>query len=205
MKTFLIVFTILVLLGVVIFLLMRKPEKVIDDNSIVIPDSDSDTKPSFGFDVDKSSVETDKSDIQDVDNNKEVCLQEGVDYSKESEKVVEETEETEEEVHIPEHCKPQEDPVDNLPNKYFFNIHKYTTARNRPIYCVVCSALIKGHNYRTIVRNSFYPYIGSYTKTLCSKIVSKYSDSMTVEEFLKTGSNKFDRVGKIVDSLPYIY
>lgn len=200
MKTFLIVLAILVLLGIVIFLLIHKPEKVIDDNSVVIPNSDSVTKPGSDSDIDESFIKT-ESDVQDVDNNEEACLQEGIDYSEESEKVVEETEE----VHIPEHCKIPKETEENLPNKYFFNIHKYTTAKNRTIYCVVCSALIKGHNYRTIVRNSFYPYMGSYTKTLCSKIVSKYSDTMTVEEFLKTGSNKFDRVGKIVDTLPYIY
>lgn len=198
MKTTLIVFAILILLGIVIFLLIRKPEKVIDDDAIVKP---------ADADIDKNFI---KSDVQDVDNNGEACLQEGIDYTKEPEKVVEETEEkvveeTEEEVHIPEHCRIPKEPDEVLPNKYFFNIHRYTTARNRPIYCVVCSAVIQGHNYRVIVRNSFYPYIGSYTKNLSAKIVSKYTDAMTVEEFLKTGSTKFDRVGVIIDSLPYIF
>lgn len=190
MKITLIILAILVLLGIVIFLLIRKPEKVVDDDAIVKP-TDAD------IDKHQFSEETHKSG-----DSENTCLQEGIDYTKEPEKVVEETEE---EVYIPEHCKPQEDPVDALPNKYFFNIHKYTTARNRSIYCVVCNAVIKGHNYRIVVRNSFYPYIGSYTKNLCAKIASKYTDTMTVEEFLKTGSNKFDRVGKIVDALPYIY
>lgn len=191
MKTTLIVFAILILLGIVIFLLIRKPKKVIDDDAIIKP---------ADADIDKNFI---KSDVQNVDNNEQACLQEGIDYTKEPEKVVEETEE--EEVHIPEHCRIPKEPDEVLPNKYFFNIHRYTTARNRPIYCVVCSAVIQGHNYRVIVRNSFYPYIGSYTKNLCAKIVSKYTDTMTVEEFLKTGSTKFDRVGVIIDSLPYIF
>ena len=202
MKTTLIVFAILILLGIVIFLLIRKPEKVIDDNSIVIPNSDSVEEHGPDSDIDESSIETDKSDIQDVDNNGEACLQEGIDYTKEPEKVVEETEE---EVYIPEHCRIHKEPDEVLPNKYFFNIHKYTTAKNRIIYCVVCKAVIKGKNYKVIVTNSYYPYIGSYTKNLCAKIASKYTDNMTVEEFLKTGSTKFDRVGVIIDSLPYIF
>lgn len=192
MKTTLIVFAILILLGIVIFLLIRKPEKVIDDDSIIKP-SDAD--------IDKNFIETDKSDVQEIDNNEEVCLQEGIDYNKEPEKVVEETEE---EVHIPEHCRIPKEAEEVLPNKYFFNVHKYTTAKNRTIYCVVCNAVINGKNYKVIVANSYYPYIGSYTKNLCAKIVSKYTDTMTVEEFLKTGSTKFDRVGKIIDALPYI-
>lgn len=107
------------------------------------------------------------------------------------------------EVDIPEHCKPKEEPVDNLPNKYFFNIHTYTTVRHRSIFCVVCNAVIKGNNYKVIVANSYYPYIGSYTKNLRSYIVSRYTSNMTVEEFLKTGSTKFDRVGEIVESFIY--
>lgn len=190
MKTTLIVFAILILLGIVIFLLIRKPEKVIDDDSIIKP---------ADADIDKNFI---KSDVQDVDNNGEACLQEGIDYTKEPEKVVEETEE---EVYIPEHCRIPKEPDEVLPNKYFFNIHKYTTAKNRIIYCVVCNAVIKGKNYKVIVANSYYPYIGSYTKNLCAKIVSKYTDTMTVEEFLKTGSTKFDRVGVIIDGLPYIF
>ena len=190
MKTALIVLAILALLGIVIFLLICKPEKVIDDDSVIKP-SDAD------IDKHQFSEETHKSG-----DSEDACLQEGIDYTKEPEKVVEETEE---EVHIPEHCKHQEDPFENMLNKYFFNIHRYTTAKNRPIFCVVCNAVINGKNYKIIVSNSFYPYIGSYTKNLCAKIVSKYTDVMTVEEFLKTGSTKFDRVGEIVDSLPYIF
>ena len=197
MKTTLIVFAILILLGIVIFLLIRKPEKVIDDDAIIKP---------ADADIDKNFI---KSDAQDVDNG-QVCLQESIDYTKEPEKVVEETEEkiveeTEEEVYIPEHCRIPKEPDEVLPNKYFFNIHKYTTAKNRIIYCVVCNAVINGKNYKVIVANSYYPYIGSYTKNLCAKIASKYTDNMTVEEFLKTGSTKFDRVGVIIDSLPYIF
>lgn len=168
MKTLLIVFAILALLGMIMFILIHEHKQTNEETSK--PDSDAAEA--------ETVVPEETSKPEDIE---------------------------EPEVVIPEHCKPQEDPVDNLPNKYFFNIHKYTTARNRTIYCVVCNAVIKGHNYRIIIRNSFYPYIGSYTKTLCSKIVSKYSDTMTAEEFLKTGSTKFDRVGKVVDALPYIY
>lgn len=199
MKTTLIVFAILILLGIVIFLLIRKPEKVIDDDSIIKPDVDC------NIDKHQFSEETHKSG-----DSEDACLQEGIDYTKEPEKVVEETEEkvieeTEEEVYIPEHCRIPKEPDEVLPNKYFFNIHKYTTAKNRIIYCVVCNAVINGKNYKVIVANSYYPYIGSYTKNLSAKIVSKYTDAMTVEEFLKTGSTKFDRVGVIIDSLPYIF
>lgn len=190
MKTTLIVFAILILLGIVIFLLIRKPEKVIDDDAIVKP-ADAD------IDKHQFSEETHKSG-----DSEDACLQQGIDYTKEPEKVVEETEE---EVYIPEHCRIPKEPDEVLPNKYFFNIHKYTTAKNRIIYCVVCNAVINGKNYKVIVVNSYYPYIGSYTKNLCAKIVSKYTDTMTVEEFLKTGSTKFDRVGVIIDSLPYIF
>ena len=106
MKTFLIVVAILVLLGIVIFLLIRKPEKVIDDNSIVVPDSDSDTKPDYDADVDENL-----------------------------------------EVHIPEHCKINKC-NEVLPNKYFFNIHKYTSKKGREMFCIVCSAVINNENYK---------------------------------------------------------
>ena len=127
MKTTLIVLAILILLGIVIFLLIRKPEKV-DDNSIVIPNSDSVTKPGSDADID-----------EDI------------------------------EVHIPEHCKIDKcDEV--LPNKYFFNVHKYTSKKGKEMFCVVCSAVINNDNYRIIVKNSYYPYIKSYTIAIADRI-----------------------------------
>lgn len=197
MKTFLIVLAILILLGIVIFLLIRKPEKVIDDNSIVIPNSDSVTEPGSDSDIDENFIKT-KPDVEDVNNNEEACLQEGIDYSKELEKVVEETEE--EEVHIPEHCRiPKCDEV--LPNKYFFNVHKYTSKKGREMYCVVCSAIINNENYRIIVKNSYYPYIKSYATTIADKIRLMFEDNkMSVEDFVKLGSTNFVGVGEIVES-----
>ena len=160
MKTALIVLTILILLGIVIFLLIHKPEKVVDDNSIVIPDSGSVTEPGSDADID-----------EDI------------------------------EVHIPEHCK-----IDKcnevLPNKYFFNVHKYTSKKGKEMFCVVCSAVINNDNYRIIVKNSYYPYLGSYTLTLINKIESMFEDKrMSVEDFIKLGSTNFVGVGEIVESL----
>lgn len=194
MKTFLIVLAILILLGIVIFLLIRKPEKVIDDNSIVIPNSDSIAEPGSDSDIDESFIKT-KSDIQDADNNGEACLQEGVDYSEEKES---DENINEEEVHIPEHCRiPKCDEA--LPNKYFFNVHEYTSKKGRKMFCVVCSAVINNENYRIIVKNSYYPYLGSYTSTLMKKIESMFEDKrMSVEEFLKLGSVNFNNLGQFV-------
>ena len=186
MKTFLIVLAILIFLGIVIFLLIRKPEKVIDDDSIIKPGAD--------YDIDKKFV----AEAHKPDAPVDACLQEGIDYSKKSEKV---TEETEEEVHIPEHCRIPKEVDEVLPNKYFFNIHKYTSKKGRNIYCVVCNAVIKSHNYRVVVENSYYPYVGSYTRKAANTIASKYTENMTPEEFLKTGSTNFERVGEIVDTL----
>lgn len=176
MKTFLIVLVILALLGITIFLLVRKPEKVIDDDSIVKPDDSDDVC------------------LQDDD----VCLQEEIDYSKEkeSDEVI-----NEEEVHIPEHCKIDKcDEV--LPNKYFFNIHKYTSKKGREMFCIVCSAVINNENYRIVVKNSYYPYIKSYTTTMVDKIRLMFEDNkMSVEDFIKFGSTNFVGVGEIVESL----
>lgn len=191
MKTFLIVLAILILLGIVIFLLIRKPEKVIDDGSIIKP---------ADADIDKNFI---KSDVQDVDNNGEACLQEGIDYTKKSEKVVEETEETEEEeVYIPEHCRIPKQAEEVFPNKYFFNVHKYTSKKGREMFCVVCSAIINNDNYRIIVKNSYYPYIKSYTTAIADRIRLMFEDDkMSVEEFMKLGSTNFVGVGEIVESL----
>lgn len=186
MKTLLIVLAILALLGMVVFILMREHKKV--DEEVSQPDFDAPEEPDV-LEVPESEVPEEPEEVET-----EIAVPEDTDEP-----------EPEPEVNIPEHCKHQEDPVDSLPNKYFFNIHKYTTAKNRLIFCVVCNAVIKGSNYKIIVANSYYPYIGSYTKSLCTTIVSKYSDVMTVEEFLKTGSTKFDRVGEIIDSLPFVY
>ena len=181
MKTLLIVLAILALLGMVVFILIHEHKKV---EEVSKPDSDAPEN----TDEPEEEVETEIAVPADND---------------EHETQAESELETESEVIIPENCKPGEDPVDNLPNKYFFNIHKYTTVRHRSIFCVVCNAVIKGNNYKVIVANSYYPYIGSYTKNLRSYIVSRYTSNMTVEEFLKTGSTKFDRVGEIVESFIY--
>ena len=182
MKTLLIVLAILVLLGMVVFILIREHKDV--DEEVSQPDSN------VPENTDEPEEEVEVEIAVPADND-------------EPETQAESQLETESEVIIPEHCKPGEDPVDNLPNKYFFIIHKYTTAKNRIIFCVVCNAVIKRNNYKVIVANSYYPYIESYTKNLRSYIVSKYTSNMTVEEFLKTGSTKFDRVGEIVESFIY--
>lgn len=182
MKTLLIVLAIVALLGMVVFILIREHKNV--DEEVSKPDSDA--------------PEVHEEDEAEV----EVAVPEDTDEP-EPEAEPEKELEPEPEVNIPEHCKPKEDPFDTLLNKYFFNIHRYTTNRNRSIFCVVCNAVIDGNNYKVIVANSFYPYIGSYTKTLRSYIVSKYTSIMTVEEFLKTGSTKFERVGEIVESFIY--
>lgn len=187
MKTTLIVFAILILLGIVIFLLIRKPEKVIDDSFV---------KPGDDYDIDKGFVKTDKFDG-------EACLQKDIDYTKEPEKVVEETEEDKAiEVNIPEHCRIPKQAEEILPNKYFFNIHKYTSKKGREMFCVVCSAIINNKNYRIIVKNSYYPYIKSYTTAIADRIRLMFeNDKMSVEEFMKLGSTNFVGVGEIVESL----
>lgn len=196
MKTFLIVVAILILLGIVIFLLIRKPEKVIDDNSIIMPNSDSVVEPGSDSDIDKNFIKT-KPDVQNVDNNGEACLQEGVDYSKEKES---DENINEEEIHIPEHCRfPKCDEV--LSNKYFFNVHEYTSKKGRKMFCVVCSAVINNENHRIIVKNSYYPYMTSYTTTIANKIRLMFkNDKMSVEDFIKLGSTNFVGVGDIVES-----
>lgn len=200
MKITLIVLAILILLGIVIFLLIRKPEKV-NDNSIVVPNSDSVTEPGSDADIDESfAKENHKPDVQEND----ACLAKGIDYSekmKDSDENNNAVEEEDIEVHIPEHCKLDKcDEV--LPNKYFFNIHKYTSKKGREMFCVVCSAVINNDNYRIIVKNSYYPYIKSYTIAIADRIRLMFeNNNMTVDEFMKLGSTNFIGVGEIVESL----
>ena len=180
MKTFLIVLAILALLGIVIFLLIRKPERVIDDDSIIKPGND--------YDIDKGFVEN-----HQCDKPQDGCLQESKEKESEEDKAIE--------VNIPEHCRiPKCNEV--LPNKYIFNIHKYTSKKGREMFCVVCSAVINNENYRIIVKNSYYPYIKSYTTTIADKIRLMFeNDKMSVEDFIKLGSTNFVGVGDIVESL----
>lgn len=179
MKTFLIVLAVLILLGIVIFLLIHKPEKVIDDDSIVKP---ADT------DIDKGFVENHQDD-----KPQDGCLQESKEKETEEDKAIE--------VNIPEHCRIPKDPLDNLPNKYFFNIHEYTSSKGNKIYCIVCSAVIKSLNYRIIVPGSFYPYTSSYTEKVKTKIKSMFNDCMTSEEFLGLDCGKHTSIGHLVKSL----
>ena len=187
MKTTLTVLVVLAILSVAIYLfvstiLVRKSKQ--SENN----ESDDKTK--------------DGSNDENIVKESE-CLQEGVNYDKETKRLVKEEikEDKEEEVNIPEHCK-MEKYDEPEPNKYFFNIHKYTSSRGKEMYCVVCSAVINNDNYRIIVKNTYYPYIGSYTSTLTNKIKSIFEDDkMSVEKFLKLGSVNFNNVGGIVDAL----
>ena len=181
MKTFLIVLAILALLGIVIFLLIRKPEKVIDDDSIVKPGND--------YDIDKGFVENHQGD-----KPQDGCLQESKEKETEEDKAIE--------VHIPEHCRIPKQDEEILPNKYFFNVHKYTSKKGREMFCVVCSTIINNKNYRIIVKNSYYPYIKSYTTAIADRIRLMFeNDKMSVEDFIKLGSTNFVGVGEIVESL----
>lgn len=183
MKTLLIVLAIVALLGMVVFILIREHKNV--DEEISKPDSDA---PEIYEEEDEDEAEVEVAVPEDTDEP-------------EPEAEPEKELEPEPEVNIPEHCKPKEEPVDNLPNKYFFNIHKYTSKRGKQMFCVVCSAVINNENYRIIVKNSYYPYLGSYTLTLMNKIESMFEDKrMNVEEFIKLGSTNFDNLGEIVTS-----
>lgn len=186
MKTFLIVLVILLLLGVTIFLLMHKPKKVIDDDLFVKPGAD--------YDIDKNYCENHESD--NVENKEEV--DEEVDEIKIPD---DEIKTHDGEVNIPEHCRIPKDPLDNLPNKYFFNIHEYTSSKGNKIYCIVCSAVIKSLNYRIIVPGSFYPYTSSYTEKVKTKIKSMFNDCMTSEEFLRLDCGKHTSIGHLIKSL----
>lgn len=119
------------------------------------------------------------------------------DVSNESET---ESDSEDEEVIIPDHCK-VEDEIEDIPNKYFYNIHHYTSVRGRHLYCVVVSAVIKCKNYRIIAPFSFYPYLNSYTDKVKAKIKSMFTEELTVEEFLKIGCIKNNNLGVIVKSL----
>ncbi len=105
-----------------------------------------------------------------------------------------------EEVVIPEHCKIK-DEIEDMPNKYFYNIHKYTSVRGKYMYCVVVSAIIKGRNYRIICPFGFYPYLNSYTDKVKTKIKSMFNEELTAEEFLKMGCDKNNNLGIRVQSL----
>jgi len=187
MKTFLIVLVILLLLGVTIFLLMRKPEKVVDDDLFVKPGAD--------YDIDKNGCENHESDKVE---NEEKEIDEEVDEIKIPD---DEIKTHDGEVNIPEHCRIPKDPLDNLPNKYFFNIHEYTSLKGNKIYCIVCSAVIKSLNYRIIVPGSFYPYTSSYTEKVKTKIKSMFNDCMTSEEFLGLDCGKHTSIGHLIKSL----
>ena len=186
MKTTLIILVVLAILSVVIYLfvsaiLVRKSEQSKDN-------------------VSDDKTKDDSNDEGVVEGS--MCLQEGVNYDKKRKELVKEEikEDKEEEVHVPEHCK-MEKYDGHMPNKYFFNIHKYTSSTGKKMYCVVCSAVINDENHRIIVKNSYYPYLGSYTITLMNRIKSMFEDDkMSVEEFRKLGSVNFTNVGEIVNS-----
>lgn len=106
-----------------------------------------------------------------------------------------------EEVFIPEHCKVKQELTESV-NKYFFNVHEYISLSGKKMFCIVCSACIKGHNYRIVLKNSYYPYLTSYTEKVYEKYINMFKDEhMSYEEFKNYGSENFDRVGKIIDSL----
>lgn len=209
MKTFLTILIIFALLVFAIFVLLRRSK---NDNELNDNDADydhcpdSNSNPSNGEEIDNTLVEEEpvQEPIEEPVEEEPAVPEDYEDAGPaiESEEPV--VLEGEEEINF-QGCKDKEEKDIDIPNKYFFNVHEYTTAKHRSMFCVVCNAVIKGKNYKVIVANSFYPYIGSYTKTLWGTIISKYPHTMSVEEFLKTGSTKFDRVGKLVDGLPYIY
>ena len=186
MKTTLIVLVVLAILSVVIYLFV---------STILVHKSEQS----------KENVSDDKTKDGSNDENvvkKSECLQEGVNYDKERKELVKEEikEDKEEEVLVPEHCK-MEKYDGHMPNKYFFNIHKYTSSTGKKMYCVVCSAVINDENHKIIVKNSYYPYLGSYTITLMNRIESMFEDDkMSIEEFRKLGSVNFTNVGEIVNS-----
>ena len=102
---------------------------------------------------------------------------------------------------IPEHCKVKQE-LTEFVNKYFFNVHEYVSLSGKKMYCIVCSACIKGHNYRIVLKNSYYPYLTSYTEKVYEKYINMFKDEhMSYEEFKTYGSENFDRVGGIIDSL----
>lgn len=185
MKTTLIVLVVLAILSVAMYLIIST---ILVRKSKQAKVNDSDDKTKDGCNDDNIVKE-------------DGCLQEGVNYDKETKELVKKEEnkdDKEEEVHIPEHCKMYKYDG-HMPNKYFFNIHKYTSKRGKQMYCLVCSAIINDENHRIIVKNSYYPYLGSYTLTVMNKIESMFENKkMSVEEFKKLGSTNFDNLGEIV-------
>ena len=108
-----------------------------------------------------------------------------------------------EKVNIPEHCKfLRQEEIKESVNKYFFNVHEYVSLSGKKMYCIVCSSCIRGHNYRIVLKNSYYPYLTSYTEKVYEKYINMFKDEhMSYEEFKNYGSENFDRVGGIIDSL----
>lgn len=86
-------------------------------------------------------------------------------------------------------------------NCYFFNIHSYRSTKGKDMYCVVCKASIGGHWYSIKVNNSYYPNVLSYTPKVTDMIIKKFVPDMTLEDFLKKGSENMDNVGKAVEHL----
>lgn len=86
-------------------------------------------------------------------------------------------------------------------NCYFFNIHSYRSSKGKNMYCVVCKASIDGQWYSIKVNNSYYPNEDSYTNKVAEMIINKFVPDMTLEDFLKKGSENMDNVGEAVKPL----
>ena len=203
MKTFLTILIIFALLVFAIFVLLRRSK---NDNELDDNDAEYDHCPGS----DGSSCVIEEPDEEEVVEEPAVPEEPAepaepiTDSELDDGKVDEEPDavETEEEEISFQSCKDKEEKDINITNKYFFHIHKYTTARNRLIYCIVTNAVIKGKNYEVIVNRSFYPYIKSYTTTIADKIRLMFeNDKMSVEDFIKLGSTNFIGVGEIIESL----
>ena len=203
MKTFLTILIIFALLVFTIFVLLRRSK---NDNELDDNDADYDHCPGSDNNpcgIEEPDITPDEEEVVEepaVPEEPEEQAEPITDSEFDDGKVVEEPEavETGEEEISFKGCKDKEEKNIDMMNKYFFYIHKYSTARNRLMFCIVCSALINGKNYKIIVNRSFYPYVTSYTQNVLDKLVEKYTPYMTVEEFLKTGSTKFDRVGNSI-------
>ena len=199
MKTFLTILIIFALFVFAIFVLLRrsKNDNELDDNDAEYDHCPgSDNKP-CGIEEDNIPDEEEVVEEPAVAEEPEEQAEPITDNELDDGKVVEEPEavETGEEEISFRGCKDKEEKDINIPNKYFFHIHKYTTARNRLMYCIVANAVIKGKHYEIIVNRSFYPYRTSYTPKVLNELLKKYTPNMTVEEFFKTGSSKLDRLG----------
>lgn len=86
-------------------------------------------------------------------------------------------------------------------NCYFFNIHSYKSSKGKGMYCVVCKASIGGQWYSIKVNNSYYPNIDSYTRKVAEMIINKFVPDMSLEDFLKKGSENMDNVGMAIKPL----